>query len=430
MKKFFSLFFMMMLVVVVLAACGPSREEVQEEGGTEEENENEGLAEGEEPEKPESLTVWVNDQDVQLEALGQIFDKYEEETGITIEETPMSMLDQVDAISLDGPNGNGPDLFYQPHDRIGDIVQRGLAAPVDLSDVEDQYTSAALEAMQVDGEYMGIPMVVETYATFYNKDLVSEAPETMEEVMTIAAEQTSGENYGFLMEAANFYYTYPFLASNGGYVFGGEAGSYDIEDIGLNNEGSVAGAEMIQSWYENGYIPTDLTADILNGLFQEGQVGVVINGPWMVRDYSAALGDSLGTTILPALDNGETPKSLVGVKAWLVSDYAEENRQYWAADLAKFVSNEENSLLYFDIAGELPANSVALESEAVTSDELISAFAEQIQYGEPMPNNPEVQQIWEPINNALSFIAQGEPVEDVLNEAVEIIKTNIEIANQ
>lgn len=423
MKKITGLLFAFILVIGVLAACGPG--DVQKENTSQEGNE-EGNNVGEMPDKPEQLTLWVNAEEKQEDAVKEITEKYTDETGIEVEMVPVDMLEQVEKLDLEGPAGNGPDVIFQPHDRIGDLVIRGLVEPVHLEAYENEYTDTALDAVQYDGEYFGYPAVIETYAMYYNKALVDEAPETMADIEAIAEAQTdtSKDEFGFLMEAANFYFTYPFAAGNGGYVFGNEDGAYDIADIGLANEGSVEGAELLQSWFENDYIPQDLTPDIMNGLFREGKVATVLNGPWMVRDYTDGIGDDLGVVPLPLLDNGEHPKSFVGVKSYMLSHYSEHKE--WAEDLMAYITNFDNSMIYYDVAGEIPARDDAMEDPIIADDPIFSAFAEQTQYGEPMPSVPSMQQVWDPINDALNFISKGEPVDEVLEEAVDTIQANIE----
>lgn len=91
--------------------------------------------------------------------------------------------------------------------------------------------------------------------------------------MTIARDLTDASNdeYGFMMNALDFYFTYPFLTGDGGYIFAqDDNGNYDPSDIGLNNEGAVAGAETIQSWFEEGLIPQGADLDVINGLFIHG----------------------------------------------------------------------------------------------------------------------------------------------------------------
>lgn len=401
---------------VVLVACAPDRDEVGSESN-----------DGGQAEKPEELTIWANDQEEQLEAVKEIAADYEEQEGIKVNVEAKSMLDQLQELSLAGPEGNGPDLFFQPHDQIGNIVAQGLADPINLTEDElSPYADAAVAAVtyNYDGEteIYGIPAVFETYGIFYNKDIVSEAPETIDDLKSILESNTNAEEdqYGFLMKPNDLYFAYPFFKNNGGYIFGGEIGEFDTSDIGLNNDGAVEGGELFQSFFGPGLIPASTTVDVVDGLFTEGKVGAVINGPWSITGYKEAIGDSLGFAPFPKI-NGEPSSTLVGVKSWMVSYYS-ENKD-WAKDLALFMTNEENLAYYFEVAGELPPNTAALEN---IDDPIYAAFAEQIEYGVPMPSTPQMSQVWEPMNNALQFLAEGEDAQSVLDEAVEHIQANIE----
>ncbi|WP_096155177.1 MULTISPECIES: sugar ABC transporter substrate-binding protein [Bacillus] len=425
MKKFLAIMMIAVLTLGVLAACGPQRDTANNNntpgGGDDDTDVTEGV------EKPASLSIWVNDAEAQKEGLDKIFAAYTEETGIEVKVTPISMLEQTDALALDGPAGTGPDIFFQPHDRIGDIVIRGLADPIDLGSDVSLYSETAINAVTYDGEVYGVPQVVETYGLFYNKDLVSEEEvSTMEGLLKVAADQTdmNADKYGFLMEATNFYFVYPFFAGFGGYVFNNDGSGFDASDVGLANGGAVEGGNLIQSWFQDGYIPREINGDIMNGFFQDGNVAAVITGPWNIPAYRDALGDKLGTAILPKLDNGDVPSSFVGVKTWMLSSYSKNPE--WATDLMKFMTNFENSMTYYEYAGEMPANQKALEDEKISGDAIIGAFAEQIQYGQPMPNIPQMSQVWEPMGNALQFIAGGDDVEEVLGEAVEDIEERIQ----
>ena len=389
-------------------------------------NDDEGneAAEADEPDKPESLTIWVNDEDAQLDAHEDMADAFEDEYGIAVDITPYSMLDQTEGMSLDGPAGQGPDLFFQPHDRMGDIYDQGLALELDLTEDQQsrlaEYNEEAVTSFSYEGEQFGIPAVVETYALFRNTDLVPDAPETMDDLMDIARDLTDGDTYGFLMEANNFYFSYPFLTAPGGYVFGqDEDGIYDPDDIGLASEGAVEGAEIIQSWFEEDLMPSGIDGDIMNGLFTDGEAGMVVTGPWAIPEYEDALGDSLEVSPLPEM-NGERLSSFAGNKGWLVNYYSEN--PYWATELALFMTNAENSEMYFEVAGELPAHN-AVEID----DEFMEPIFEQTQYAEPMPNIPAMSQVWEPIGDALQFISEGDDAEEVLQEAVDQIHEQVQM---
>lgn len=415
---------LMLMLSLALVACGPQRDADPEPTPAEPgETTTDETADADQPAKPESLTMWVNDEESQIQAYEEIVAKYEEERGIAVNIVPFSMLDQVDALSLDGPAGLGPDLFFHPHDRVGGIHLQGLAAELEVT--EEQlagYPEGAIQALSYEGFQYGIPAVIETYGLFYNTDLIPEAPQTMEELTEIAKGLTNAANdeYGFLMEATNFYFTYPFLAGPGGYVFGRDAdGGYNIEDIGLANEGAVQGGELIQSWFTEGLIPQGITGDVMNGLFRDGKVGAVVTGPWSIPDYVADLGDKLKVTTLPTI-NGKNLNSFSGVKGWFVSEYSEN--KYWATDLALFITNATNGEHYFNVAGEIPAR-----TDVTIDDELRNGILAQAEFAEPMPNVPEMGQVWEPMADALNFISRGDDVAEVLEEAVDQIAEQIQM---
>lgn len=144
-----------------------------------------------EPEKPESLTVWL-DGDVQFEVYPEIFAKFTEETGIEVNVTEIAMNDQLDQMSLDAPAGNGPDIFQQPHDMIGSAYLQGLAKEINPEDVEDLdlFNENAIDAFTYDGHLLGLPFAAEAIALYYNTDLIDEAPTTKEELEAIMEEFT------------------------------------------------------------------------------------------------------------------------------------------------------------------------------------------------------------------------------------------------
>ncbi|MBD2847107.1 extracellular solute-binding protein [Paenibacillus sp. IB182496] len=452
----------LLLLVMLLAACGPDRgdsgegaesgaaDNVQTQangnasgesgnsnhavagggettnGGTGNSDGNAGGA-GEMPEKPAQLTIWADENAESLDHLEAIAEKYTAATGIPVVITPIAMNDQPQALSLDGPAGKGPDLFYQPG--IGSLAVQGLVQPIVAgADVLARYTPESLEALSADGELYGLPFVVETYALLYNKALIDKAPQTVAELEQLAAERTDAANdeYGFLYNATDFYFSWAFMGGSGGYIFGERGTGYDIADIGLNKEGTVSGVSLIQSWFDKGYIPRGVTGDIVGGLFNEGKVAAVINGPWAIADHRKQLGDDLAVAPLPTLPDGTHPQSFIGVKGWMLSAFSEQPE--WASDLAAYLTNAESTMAWFEGTGETPPNVEVLRDPKLTGDPLVAGFSEQIAYGKPFPNVPELSHVWEPMANALVFASEGEDVQEVLDEAVGQIEDRIKMA--
>ncbi|MCR6097235.1 extracellular solute-binding protein [Salipaludibacillus agaradhaerens] len=424
MKRFIVSLGMSILVVSALAGCGPD-DDTETETSNANNTVNDHNETGE-PEKPDSLEIWANDDEYQFAAVQELVSQFEDEYGIEVEVTAYLMADQDEAFALDAPGGIGPDVIFQPHDRLGDLTSQNLLAPLEVDeDTLAEYTEEAVTAFTLDGEVYGAPLVMENTALYYNKDLIDAVPETMDELYELADSLTdaSHDEYGFLFEALNFYHVYPWIGGYGGYVFSqDDEGNYNIDDIGLDNDGAVEAYEEVQSLFERGILPRSVDEDVINGLFTDGKVAMAVSGPWAMASYSEALGDSLGVAPLPELSNGNTPTPFAGVKGWLVSNYSENT--YWASQLALYLSTADAQSYYYEETGEIPAR-----PDATVEDEFAEAFLEQSQSAEPMPNIPEMGQVWDPMEDSLQFNAEGQDPGEILEEAVEEIHDYIDMMN-
>ncbi|MBM7573016.1 extracellular solute-binding protein [Aquibacillus albus] len=404
-----------LLLTVLLVACGPDRDMDSAQGS----NTN-----TDETDQPEELMIWAPDE--QSGDIEEIVTGFTEETGIEVEVVPFAMDEQEEAMSLDGPSGNGPDLFFQPG--IGSLSVKGLVQPMEVDqEILDTYSEGSVEALSYEGEVYGLPAVVETLALYYNKDLVSEAPETIADLEAVAEELTdvSNDEYGFLYPATDFYFSFPFMAGYGTDIFAEENSVFNIDDVGLASEEAKKGATLIQSWFEKGYLPNGITMDIVGGLFNDGKVGAVINGPWALNEFKEALGDKLGTAPLPQLENGEYPITFLGTKGWMLSAYTEYPEE--ATELAIYLTNEDSLQQYFEKTGEMPAKSSILSSDEFQNDPLLTGFGSQLERAQPFPPVPALSAVWDPMADALTFITEGEDVEESLEDAVEAIKQDIEM---
>lgn len=430
-NKSWKLIFSLILTSLLIIACGPDREESNgtTDNGTNGSNGDTTTEGTVEADLPEQLTVWANDEEHELAAVRALTEEFTAETGIPVEVVPMGMGDQEEAISLDGPAGRGPDLFYQPG--VGSLSIRGLVQPMVVDQaILDTYSPGSVEALSYEGDIFGLPNVVESIGLYYNTALVPEAPETMEDLERIAAELTdvSNDEYGFLYPATDFYFSFPFLAGYGAYIFGEEDGVFDLDDIGLASDGAVEGGTLIQSWFERGFLPQGVNHDIRSGLFSDGKVGVIVDGPWAMRDLEDALGENLATAALPQLDNGEYPITFLGTKGWMLSEYSEHPE--WATELAIFLTSEASLMQFFEATGEMPANSAILASSELQDNPLLTGFATQLERAEPFPPVPALSTVWDPMADALQFIMQGDDVRETLEEEVEVIELDIEMNYQ
>jgi arabinogalactan oligomer/maltooligosaccharide transport system substrate-binding protein len=414
-----------------LAACGAPAEEAPEE------TVDEGGGAGEEavdfeivPEEGAELLLW-SDGDEQLIWAEQMAEKFEAEYGVPVQVEEVNQEDAPERLATDGPQGLAGDVFASTHDRIGRAISAGLVLENFWpEEYEEEFMEAAITATSFDGELYGYPSGIETYALYYNTDLVEEAPETMDELFEVASELTEGSQYGFMMEPENLYFMYAFLGGYGGYVFGEDGSNPD--DVGLNNEGAVQGTEEVLVRMRDELLPgfanEDITYDVRTALFEGGDLAFDINGPWAVRGYEQA-GVNFNVAPLPLLGNGENPTSFSGTRGFYVNAYTEYPDA--ASLLAQFITNEENLLEAYEITGALPPRLALTDHETIQDNEISVGFLEQATHAVPMPNIPEMPLVWDPMAAAFTEIwNQKADVQESLDRAVRTIEQAIQEQQQ
>jgi arabinogalactan oligomer/maltooligosaccharide transport system substrate-binding protein len=429
MKKWFVMSLIVALFIV--SACGGSNKGGNTEkagnatnapaNNTADNKTNEGAAsEDIVPEEGASLLVWESKEERPfVEAIAKEFTaKY----GIEIKFEEIGAGDQVNKLVTDGPAGLGADVVLFPHDNLGKAVTAGLVLPNDF--YEEQSKSAnseiAVNAVTYDGVLYGYPRSVETYALFYNKALIKEAPKTFDEVVAFSKtfNDTKNNKYGLMWDVGNFYFSYPFI-STGGYVYGDNG--QNKEDIGLNTEGAIAGLKYYGS-LKNSILPLnsgDINYDIKKGLFIGGTLAMDINGPWTIGDYRNA-GIDFGVAPLPSI-NGQPASSFSGIKAWYVNSFSKFPNA--ARLFSYYASTKEAQLKNFELTGAIPANIEAAADATVQGNEVVKGFLEQFNQSTPMPSIPEMGNVWSPIGAAFADVwNSGKDAKEALDNAVQQIK--------
>lgn len=403
---------------VSLAACTPKKAADQANSspvqGTQTQSELQ-------PETGAKLVIWESKEEKSFTE--QMAKKFTEKYHVEIQIDELSPTDQVTRLSTDGPTGLAADVVIFPHDQLGRAATANLILPNDVfaEKTKEENTEAAVQGVTYDGKLYGYPRAAETYALYYNKELVKDAPKSFDDVISFGKNYTDKEKnkYGLMWETGNFYFNYPFFASTGGYVFG--KNGTDKHDIGLNNEGSLEGMKTYTGLKEILPVNTgDINPDIKRGLFTSGDAAMDINGPWELAGYKKALGDKLGVIPIPAI-SGQPAVSFSGIKAWYVNAYSKYPN---AAKLfARFASDKEAQLLLNKTVGSVPANKEALEDAQIKNDPYISAFAEQFKHSQPMPSIPETGNVWNPMGAAFSEIwNNNKDVKSSLDHAVKQMK--------
>lgn len=423
--------FLTLSLLVLAAACGgtggsgspepsaPAQTPVPQDdtGGTADDNQP-PIEEG------ASLIVWDNGEE-EGEWTKFAAEQFTAEYGIPVKVERVGFTDAPVKMQTDGPAGVGADVFAAPHDHVGNMAQMGLILENFYQDeYEADFMEAAVSGTSVDGVLYGYPNSIDTFAMYYNADLVSDVPETMEELIEQSKQfmDRSAGKFGFMLDQ-NFYWGYAIFGGYGGYIFGD--GNTNPDDIGLNNEYAVQAGAWLQR-LQREVVPLkaeDMPQDTISALFNDGKLLFKWDGPWAYDSHRDA-GINIGVAPLPVLDNGKHPTTFSTVKGYYVSAYTQYPEA--ASLFAKFITSKEMLLKRFEMTGQLPPREDLLEETAIHDDPVASAFLEQASHAVPIPNIPEINSVWGPMGVAMvSMWNDGTDPQTALDTAVQQIKDAI-----
>ena len=401
------------LASLLLVACGSKPAEKAADTGSSEAKE---------------ITLYVEDQ---YKAYAETVAKaYKEQSGTTVNIKSGDQLGGLDKLSLDNQSGQAADVMMAPYDRVGSLGTDGQLSEVKLSDgaKTDDKTKSLVTA--ADGKVYGAPAVIESLVMYYNKDLVKEAPKTFADLENLAKDSKyafageDGKTSAFLADWTNFYFAYGLLAGNGGYVFG--QNGKDAKDIGLANDGSIAGINYAKSWYEKwpkGMQDTEGAGNLIQTQFQEGKTAAIIDGPWKAQAFKDAK-VNYGVATIPTLPNGKDYAAFGGGKAWIIPSSTKNLEG--AQKFVDFLVSTEQQKAFYDKTNEIPANTEARSYAEGKNDELTTAVIKQFKNAQPMPNISQMSAVWEPAANMLFDSVSGKKdAKTAANDAVTLIKETI-----
>ena len=401
------------LASLLLVACGSKTADKPADSGSSEAKE---------------ITLYVEDQ---YKAYAETVAKaYKEQSGTTVNIKSGDQLGGLDKLSLDNQSGQAADVMMAPYDRVGSLGTDGQLSEVKLSDgaKTDDKTKSLVTA--ADGKVYGAPAVIESLVMYYNKDLVKEAPKTFADLENLAKDSKyafageDGKTSAFLADWTNFYFAYGLLAGNGGYVFG--QNGKDAKDIGLANDGSIAGINYAKSWYEKwpkGMQDGTAAGNLIQTQFQEGKTAAIIDGPWKAQAFKDAK-VNYGVATIPTLPNGKDYAAFGGGKAWIIPSSTKNLEA--AQKFVDFLVSTEEQKAFYDTTNEIPANTEARSYAEGKNDELTTAVIKQFKNAQPMPNISQMSAVWDPAKTMLFEAVSGKKdAKTAANDAVTLIKETI-----
>jgi maltose/maltodextrin transport system substrate-binding protein len=350
------------------------------------------------------LLVWMDNE--RGRALAPIVEKFETDLGLKVTiETPEKITD---SFPIAAQAGKGPDIVIWAHDKVGEWASGGLIAPVEVSDeFANKFFPKAWEAVRSRQAVWGYPIALETVTLIYNKKLLDGQPPTQLSQLPAINQNIKRKHPGtitILWDPRSAYYTWGILASGGGYVFGRKGAEYDFRNVGISTPGVVEALSKIISLIESGILPRSCSYSDTEDLMGQGKLAMMISGPWAWSNLTQK-GIDFGLGQIPGID-GKVGRPFVGVSV------AYLNRSSPNHDLAKeFLENyflTDDALAVMNDAKPIGVPAlVSMYQKVSQNDPRLRELKASVDYGQVMPNIPQMGRFFSALGAALQLAADG-----------------------
>jgi arabinogalactan oligomer/maltooligosaccharide transport system permease protein len=286
--------------------------------------------------------------------------------------------------------GEGPDLFIDAHNRIGDYVSRGAVAPVGDALEPLVFVGPPLDAVTIDGKPYGVPLSQKSVALYINTDLVSSTPVDFESIGELRDKLPPGV-YPLAYEASGLYMHAAILHAFGGAVL--KPG----DEFGLVGPEAEKSLEFVLDLQTQKVIPEEADGALVSNLFRAGKAACAISGPWLATDLAGVPSLHYRVVPIPVIrQTGKFPQPLLTVESVMLTPRGAERADVRA--LAKLLASVEASFIRAERAKTLPARYDAPPS---AEDAFLAAFAAQAKRAVPMSSSLAMDVVWEPSIKAI-----------------------------
>lgn len=378
------------------------------------------------------ITYWQYDGvPARVEAMDKLIAQFNAENPdiVVKQETPAAYADYPQTVAAASTAGTGPELVQLFYGWVGPWQRAGYVEAVpqehfDHAWIQDFFVPS-IEAVNIGGEYYGLPTSIRALALFYNKDMYREVgldpdtpPTTWDEFIEAAKALTIKDGsrfqragFGIAVDGQDHHLvrtilmnqlgTSPYNDDNTEVLYGNEIGAAAIDfytSLQLEHEIGVADLVPGAGGYREGFINFQNIAMIVDGSFALAQI--------RNADFD------WGVTEIPVFDNGvQSNFGSYWMTGFTARAYDSPEKLEAASRFVKFITTEEAQLLWLEIVGELPAGQATLANPELETDAELAAFLKGLVYAEATQFADEAGQrdtMVDAINSVLLGVATPE----------------------
>jgi arabinogalactan oligomer/maltooligosaccharide transport system permease protein len=295
--------------------------------------------------------------------------------------------------------GEGPDIYIDAHERLGDYKARGIVAKVgDALESEGAFLGPALDAVRLGGDIgdiYALPLSQKCIALYVNTDLVKDVPPDLEGIIERKASLPEGV-FPLVYEAANAYFHAAILGSFGGSLL------TDKDAFGFVGQGAERSVDLVKSFIDKGAVPEDADGALVTNLFRSGRAAYAMSGPWLANDLGGAKLRYRVEPLPRVRATGQPMRPLLTVESVMMSPKGALRPE--VRELTRYLAGAEAARMRTRLV-RVPLVRTDVDVAALGLPEadmlFLRAFTEQAKVAIPIPASTAMGAAWDPSNKAL-----------------------------
>ncbi len=307
---------------------------------------------------------------------------------------------------------DAPDIIAAANDWTGALSADGLVVPLHLSKAVKKlfpaYTLNAFSYGTAIKNLYGLPTQIENIGLIVNTKEVK-VPKTFKQLVSeaLAYKKKHHRKVGIAVQqgsGGDAYHMYPFFSGLGGYIFGvNHAGNLDPSNIGVASKALIKNSGMIDQWNKEGLINSAVDSSTAQSLFMSGQVPFWVTGPW---NSSLLESSKLKFTIIQIPKIAYRAVPFLGVQGVMISKYASVHGvSAIATDFVdSYLTKASAQFSLAEAEGRYPASIPAGKQD---HDKVVAEFGRAGVGGVPLPNIPQMNDVWTALGNAWVVSTKG-----------------------
>ncbi|MEU7327180.1 extracellular solute-binding protein [Streptomyces parvus] len=310
--------------------------------------------------------------------------------------------------------GDGaPDVIRSEVAWTPDFANLGYLAPLDGTAAlknQDDFLKQAVASTEYEGKTYAVPQVIDSMGVFYNKKMFKEAgveaPADLDDLKTVAKKikDKTGKT-GLYLRGDDPYYFLSFLYGEGGDMV--DAGS---KSVTIDKPEGVKAFKAVKELVDDGTAKTDASDGWENMMqaFKNGDVAMMINGPWAVADTLTGSEftdkDNLGVAPVPAGSAAQgAPQGGHNLAVYAGSKNLDASYAF-----VEYMTSVDSQATAAGELNLLPTRTSAYAKKEAVNSEIVGFFKPVVETAVERPWIPEGGSLFEPLRVEYTKVLTGQ----------------------